>query len=76
LGRSTERSRLFRSNRRRVFSLSDINSKSGFQVFLHEAQSSDRIPDRQTGLKLENKLTPLAAEHLVIFTDKQKPRAF
>jgi len=45
-------------------------------VFLHEAQSSDRIPDRQTGLKLENKLTPLAAEHLVIFTDKQKTRAF
>lgn len=56
------------------FQFQTLTQKSGFQVFLYEAESSDAIPDRSTGLKLENKLTPLAAEHLVIFTDKQKTR--
>jgi hypothetical protein len=56
------------------FQFQTLTQKSGFQVFLHVAESGDQVPDRQTGLKLENKLTPLAAEHLVIFTDKQKTR--
>lgn len=56
------------------FQFQTLTQKSGFQVFLHEAESGDQIPDRSSGLKLENKLTPLAAEHLVIFIDKEKTR--
>lgn len=54
------------------FEFQTLTQKSGFQVFLCEVETDDQIPDRSTGLKLENKLTPLAAEHLVIFTDRQK----
>ena len=56
------------------FLFQTLTQKGGFQVFLHDAETVNEIPDRQIGLKLENKLTPLAAEHLVIFTDKQRSK--
>ncbi len=56
------------------FNFSLISQKSGFQGFLHEAESVDNIPNRQTGLKIESKLSRLAESHLIIFTDKAKTK--
>lgn len=54
------------------FLFTPVKQKRGFVIFLHEAQSPDAIPDRATGLKIENKITQVAAEHLIIFTDKAR----
>lgn len=58
----------------RNFDFQPIAHKRGFVVLLHESPSADSIPDRAAGLKIENKLTPLAAEHLIIFTDRERTR--
>ena len=57
---------------RETHSLKMLSEKSGFQVFLHEAASADEIPDANTRKKFEKKLTEIAAEHLLIFTDTEK----
>lgn len=57
-----------------TFDFQPIAHKRGFVVLMHESPSADSIPDRATGLKIENKLTPLAAEHLLIFTDRDRTR--
>jgi hypothetical protein len=49
-----------------------LKQKRGFVVYLHESESAESIPDRQTGVKIENKITQITAEHLLIFTDKEK----
>lgn len=54
--------------------LRPVAHKRGFVVLLHESPSADLIPDRSTGLKIENKLTSLAAEHLIIFTDADRSK--
>lgn len=58
----------------KTFDFKPIAHKRGFVVLLHESPSFDYIPDRSTGLKIENKLTSLAAEHLIIFTDTGRTR--
>ncbi len=58
----------------KTFDFKPIAHKRGFVVLMHESPSADSIPNRATGLKIENKLTPLAAEHLLIFTDRDRTR--
>ncbi|MDQ3636095.1 MAG: Eco57I restriction-modification methylase domain-containing protein [Acidobacteriota bacterium] len=52
-----------------TFSFQPLKQKRGFVIYLHEA---DEIPDRQTGVKIQNKIAQITAEHLLIFTDKQR----
>ncbi len=59
---------------RETYSLKMLSEKSGFQVFLHESKSADQIPNQNTRKKFEKKLTEIAAEHLLIFTDAEKNR--
>lgn len=57
-----------------TFDFRPIAHKRGFVVLLHESPSVDSIPDRLVGLKIENKLASLAAEHLLIFTDVDRSK--
>lgn len=50
------------------FDFRPLKQKRGFVVYLCEG----KIPDRQTGIKIENKISQITAEHLLVFTDKEK----
>jgi hypothetical protein len=49
------------------YTLSRLAEKSGFQVFACMLASDDQLPDANTRLKIERQLTPLVAEHLLVF---------
>jgi hypothetical protein len=51
----------------RQYTLSLLAEKSGFQVFACTLASDDQLPDANTRLKIERQLTPLVAEHLLVF---------
>lgn len=51
----------------RQYTLSLLAEKSGFQVFACKLASDDQLPDANTRLKIERQLTPLVAEHLLVF---------
>jgi Eco57I restriction-modification methylase len=56
------------------FDFKPLKQKRGFVVYLHEVETADKIPDRSTGLKIENKIARISAEHLLIFTDRAKTK--
>ena len=47
--------------------LSPLAEKAGLQVFTCKLASTDQLPDANTRLKIERQLTPLVAEHLLVF---------
>lgn len=51
----------------RQYTLSLLAEKSGFQVFACTLASDDELPDANARLKIERQLTPLVAEHLLVF---------
>ncbi|MGE0129495.1 MAG: SAM-dependent methyltransferase [Blastocatellales bacterium] len=51
----------------RQYTLALLAEKSGFQVFACALASDDQLPDADTRLKIERQLTPLVAEHLLVF---------
>lgn len=51
----------------RQYALSLLAEKSGFQVFTCALEPGDHLPDANARLKLERQLTPMAAEHLLVF---------
>nr|MDQ3010332.1 SAM-dependent methyltransferase [Acidobacteriota bacterium] len=55
-----------------MYTLSLLAEKSGFQVFACTLVPDEPLPDANTRLKLERQLTPLAAEHLLVFLTPHK----
>jgi hypothetical protein len=51
------------------YTLNLLTEKSGFQVFACELAENEALPDANVRLKIERRLTPLAAEHLIVFID-------
>jgi hypothetical protein len=51
----------------RQYVLSPLAEKGGLQVFTCQLVSADQLPDANTRLKIERQLTPLVAEHLLVF---------
>ncbi len=47
--------------------LSPMAEKAGLQVFACKFASDDQLPDANKRLKIERQLTPLVAEHLLVF---------
>ncbi len=60
----------------RQYALSLLAEKSGFQVFACPLAPDEPVPDANTRLKLERQLTPLAAEHLLVFLDAAQTTQF
>lgn len=56
------------------FNFKALKQKRGFVAYLYEAESADKFPDRQTGLKIENKISRNSAEHILIFTDRERTK--
>ncbi|MFH1860627.1 MAG: DNA methyltransferase [bacterium] len=54
------------------FNISGIAEKSGFRIFICEPPSGNKIPDSATRKKIENKVTKLFQEHLIVFIDEQR----
>lgn len=51
----------------RSYALTLLAEKSGFQVFACTLAAGEPLPDANARLKIERQLTPLAAEHLLVF---------
>ena len=54
------------------FNLVGIAEKSGFRIFICKPAPGNQLPDKSTRKKIENKLTKLFQEHLIIFIDEFK----
>ena len=54
------------------FSLSGVAEKGGFMIFACSPVPGNKLPDAATRKKIENKLTRLFQEHLIIFIDEHK----
>ena len=52
-----------------TYTLKGFAEKRGVQIFICEPDTSGKIPDYATRRKIENRLTKLAYEHVIIFID-------
>ncbi len=56
----------------RTFHLTGIAEKSGFRILLCTPVEGQRLPDANLRKKIENKVTRLFQEHLILFIDSEK----
>lgn len=54
-----------------IFTLSAVAEKRGFLIFVCSPDSSGKIPIKDVRKKIDNKITKLYFEHLIIYTDKE-----